>query len=56
MVPLLLVGVIRKIKARMQNRIGAPLLQPFYDIAKLLRKGETISADRELGLPLGALV
>ncbi len=42
-VPLLLVGVIRKVKARMQTRIGAPVLQPFYDVAKLLRKGETIS-------------
>jgi formate hydrogenlyase subunit 4 len=42
-VPLLLMGVIRKTKARMQNRQGAPLLQPFYDAAKLLRKGETIS-------------
>jgi formate hydrogenlyase subunit 4 len=42
-VPLLLVGVLRKLKARMQNRLGAPLLQPFYDTAKLLRKGETIS-------------
>jgi formate hydrogenlyase subunit 4 len=41
--PLLLLGVIRKVKARMQNRIGAPVLQPFYDAAKLLRKGETIS-------------
>ncbi|MHB9133030.1 MAG: respiratory chain complex I subunit 1 family protein [Armatimonadota bacterium] len=42
-VPLLLVGVIRKVKALMQTRIGAPILQPFYDITKLLRKGETIS-------------
>lgn len=42
-VPLLLVGVIRKVKAWMQNRLGAPVLQPFYDTAKLLRKGETIS-------------
>jgi formate hydrogenlyase subunit 4 len=42
-VPLLLVGVIRKLKARMQNRLGSPVLQPFYDTAKLLRKGETIS-------------
>lgn len=43
-VPLLLIGVIRKIKARMQNRVGPPVLQAFYDIGKLLRKSETISA------------
>jgi len=42
-IPLLLLGVIRKGKALMQTRYGAPLLQPFYDIAKLLTKGETIS-------------
>ncbi|MHB9035152.1 MAG: respiratory chain complex I subunit 1 family protein [Armatimonadota bacterium] len=42
-IPLLLVGVIRKIKARMQNRVGSPILQSFYDIGKLLRKSETIS-------------
>ena len=41
--PLLLVGTIRKVKALMQNRIGAPILQPFYDLAKMLRKSETIS-------------
>jgi len=41
--PLFLVGVIRKVKALMQTRLGAPVWQPFYDIAKLLRKGETIS-------------
>jgi formate hydrogenlyase subunit 4 len=42
-VPLLLVGVIRKVKALMQTRVGAPVWQPFFDVAKLLRKGETIS-------------
>ncbi len=42
-VPLLLMGVIRKVKALMQNRIGPPILQPFFDTAKLLCKGETIS-------------
>ena len=41
--PLLLVGVIRKVKALMQTRFGAPIWQPFYDLAKLLRKGEVIS-------------
>lgn len=43
LVPLLLVGVIRKTKALMQTRVGAPLLQPFFDVAKFLRKGETVS-------------
>ena len=42
-VPLLLVGVMRKVKALMQTRRGAPVLQPFYDTLRLLRKGETIS-------------
>lgn len=41
--PPLTVGVIRKTKARFQNRIGAPLYQPFLDLAKLLKKNETIS-------------
>lgn len=41
--PLLLIGVIRKVKALMQNRVGAPLFQPFYDMAKMLHKAETIS-------------
>jgi len=42
-VPLLLIGTICKIKALMQNRQGAPIAQPFYDLAKLLRKTQTIS-------------
>ncbi len=42
-VPLLLMGIIRKVKALMQNRIGSPILQPFYDFAKMIRKTETVS-------------
>ena len=42
-IPLLLIGVIRKVKALMQNRVGAPVFQAFYDVGKLLRKSETIS-------------
>ena len=34
----LLQGISRKIVARMQNRVGPPILQPFYDIIKLLSK------------------
>jgi len=34
----LLTGIDRKLTARMQNRIGPPVLQPFYDFFKLLGK------------------
>lgn len=41
---LLLAGIDRKILARMQRRVGPPLLQPFYDFFKLMGK-ETIIPD-----------
>ncbi len=34
----LLTGVDRVISARMQGRVGPPLLQPYYDVRKLLAK------------------
>ena len=34
----LLDGFDRKISARMQRRVGPPLLQPFYDVIKLFKK------------------
>lgn len=34
----LLDGLDRKISARMQGRVGPPLLQPFYDVQKLFNK------------------
>ncbi|MDR2609990.1 MAG: NADH-quinone oxidoreductase subunit H [Clostridiales Family XIII bacterium] len=34
----LLAGIDRKITARMQGRFGPPILQPFYDVGKLLEK------------------
>ncbi len=34
----LLAGLDRKISARMQSRWGPPVLQPFWDVLKLLRK------------------
>jgi formate hydrogenlyase subunit 4 len=41
--PPLLIGVINKVKALFAGRRGPPLLQPYYDIAKLLRKGLVVS-------------
>ncbi|MDO4518369.1 MAG: NADH-quinone oxidoreductase subunit H [Bacillota bacterium] len=34
----LLAGFERKLSAKMQRRVGPPILQPFYDVAKLFQK------------------
>jgi formate hydrogenlyase subunit 4 len=41
--PPLSVGVINKIKASFAGRLGPPLLQPYRDVWKLLRKGAVYS-------------
>jgi formate hydrogenlyase subunit 4 len=41
--PPLLLGVINKTKALFAGRVGPPILQPYYDIAKLFRKGSIFS-------------
>ena len=38
----LLAGLDRKLTARMQNRQGPPLLQPFFDVAKLFSKQNAV--------------
>jgi len=40
----LLTGVVRKVKARLLRRQGPPLLQPYRDLARLMRK-EVVLAD-----------
>src|SRR6516225_9698625 len=42
-VPPLLLGVINKTKAAFAGRVGPPLLQPYQDIVKLLRKDSVFS-------------
>lgn len=39
----LLTGIIRKTKARTQKRVGSSILQPYYDVLKLIRKDEVVS-------------
>jgi len=39
----LLLGVIGKTKAAFAGRVGAPFLQPYHDLLKLLRKGSVFS-------------
>ena len=41
---MLLCGIDRKLVARMQKRVGPPILQPFYDFFKLLGKETIIPA------------
>jgi formate hydrogenlyase subunit 4 len=41
--PPLLLGVIAKVKAAFAGRVGPPLLQPYYDLVRLFRKGSVFS-------------
>ncbi|HNT26882.1 MAG TPA: NADH-quinone oxidoreductase subunit H, partial [bacterium] len=41
--PFLMLGVMSRIKALAGGRKGPPLLQPFFDMLKLLRKGAVVS-------------
>ena len=42
-------GIDRKVSARMQGRVGPPILQPFYDVAKLLGKERaTVSTAQDI--------
>src|SRR6188508_194009 len=41
--PPLMLGVITKTKAAFAGRVGAPLLQPYYDLIKLFQKGSVFS-------------
>lgn len=41
----LIIGIVRKIKAKFQNREGASIFQPFIDLKKLFQKDEIISRD-----------
>jgi formate hydrogenlyase subunit 4 len=41
--PPLLLGVIARTKALFAGRVGPPLLQPYYDLVKLFRKGSVFS-------------
>ncbi|MCI0511805.1 NADH-quinone oxidoreductase subunit H [candidate division KSB1 bacterium] len=38
-------GIMRKLKAYVHSRIGPPIIQPYYDILKLLGKEEIKSSD-----------
>lgn len=52
----LLAGVDRKITARMQGRQGPPILQPFYDVIKLLSKERTSVTNTQVIYVIGHLL
>ena len=41
--PPLLLGIVNRTKSVFAGRVGPPLLQPYHDLAKLLRKGAVYS-------------
>ncbi len=45
----LLAGIDRKITARMQGRVGPPLLQPYYDVRKLFEK-DNVGVNHTIGV------
>jgi ech hydrogenase subunit B len=51
----LLMGIDRKITARMQERVGPPLVQPFYDVLKLWGKTPMIASGLQPVLAFGYL-
>ena len=51
----LLTGFVRKVKARLLRRRGPPLLQPYRDIMRLLRKEVVLAHERLVALPRRAL-
>ena len=54
LVGLFLSGVDRKIVAKMQKRVGPPILQPFYDFFKLCGKETIVPAAANKGMFLAA--
>jgi len=51
----ILAGIDRKLTARMQERVGPPLIQPFYDVLKLWGKNPMISNKLQPDLAFGYL-
>jgi formate hydrogenlyase subunit 4 len=43
--PFLFIGVINRVKSLWAGRIGPPLLQPFFDFIRSMKKGEVISRE-----------
>ena len=47
----LLTGFVRKVKARLLRRQGPPLIQPYRDLVRLMRKEVVLAEQRVLAVP-----
>jgi formate hydrogenlyase subunit 4 len=54
--PPLMLGVINRVKALFGGRVGPPLLQPYFDLARLMRKGMVFSGTTTWIFRAGPLV
>src|SRR5580693_7212339 len=54
--PPLLLGVITRIKALFAGRVGPPVLQPYYELIKLIQKGSVFSPTTTWVFRAGAIV
>lgn len=52
----LLQGLDRKLTARLEGRVGPPILQPFYDVAKLFHKDKVVVNNLQNFFIVGYLV
>jgi formate hydrogenlyase subunit 4 len=56
LMPPLLLGIINKTKAFFAGRVGPPLLQPYYDLIRLMQKGMVFSTSTTWVFRAGPLV
>jgi formate hydrogenlyase subunit 4 len=56
LMPPLLLGVVNKTKALFAGRVGPPLLQPYYDLIRLMRKGMVLSTTTTWVFRVGPIV
>jgi ech hydrogenase subunit B len=52
----LLMGLDRKLTARMQNRVGPPIVQPFYDLIKLFGKERRVMNNSQAVFGIAAML
>lgn len=52
----LFIGILKKMKAHLRGAIGSSILQPYYDLSKLLKKGRIISNRSSFITTIGPIV